>query len=57
MYLHSLRIRAEKVAICSPFNLFLKPAQINYIFSGNVDILYIYPVINHYICCTIKVYE
>jgi len=57
MYLHSLRIRAEKFAICSPFNLFLKPAQINYIFSDNVDILYIYYVINHYICCTIKVYE
>jgi hypothetical protein len=40
--LHSLRNRLEKLTNCSLFYLFLKLVQINYIFSGNVRILYMY---------------
>jgi len=40
--LHSLRNRLEKIAKGSLFYPFLKLMQINFIFTDNVRILYIY---------------
>ena len=40
--LHSLRNRLDKLAKGSLFYLFLKLVQINFIFTDNVRILYIY---------------
>ena len=43
IHLYSLRNRPEKLAEGSLFCLFLKLIQINFIFTDNVRILYIYP--------------
>jgi hypothetical protein len=43
IHLYSLRNRPEKLAKGSLFCLFLKLVQINFIFTDNVRILYIYP--------------
>jgi hypothetical protein len=55
--LYSLRNRHEKLAEGSLFCLFLKLVQINFIFTDNVRILYIYPAISTFsvqICYTNK---
>ena len=51
--MYSLRNRHEKLAKGSLFCLFLKLVQINYIFTDNVRILYIYLTYNDRLTCTI----
>jgi hypothetical protein len=47
MYLYTLQNRNENLAIGSRLFLFLKLAQINFIFADNARILYIYKKIVH----------
>jgi len=56
IYLHLLRNRLWKLAKGSLFYLFLKLVQINYIFSNNVHILYMYQywIDVSYVLCYIK---
>jgi hypothetical protein len=47
MYLYTLQNRNENLAICSRLLLFLKLAQIHFIFADNAPILYTYKKIVH----------
>jgi hypothetical protein len=49
IHLYSLQNRPEKLAKGSLFCLFLKLVQINFIFTVNVRILYIYQVIGPFV--------